>query len=113
MIFSSCLDRAVRKWPLRSTCHIDVSVVKWKTGVGFGGILDFGVVCDFGVFVWRELAFLGLRVMLAIENGLDVAWNGETKGVVDVIPIKGDDGKLGAGPTLSDGVISFRALCRW
>ena len=76
----------------------DPGIVERRTGVCFGRILDLGVVCDFGVLVRRALAFLGMRMIVTIEDGLDVAWNGETTGTFDVISIEGDDSKCGASP---------------
>ena len=50
--------------------------------------------------------------MVAIEDGLGVAWNGETTGAIDAIPFEGDASKLGAGPILSDGVILFEDIAQ-
>ena len=30
---------------------LDASIVEWRTDISFCGVLDFGAICDFGVFV--------------------------------------------------------------
>ena len=46
-----------------------------------------------------------MQIIVTIENGLDVAWNGEATSLFDVIPLKGDVSKFGACLILSDDVV--------
>ena len=43
-------------------------------------------------------------MIVTVEDGLDIAWYGETTGAFDVILIEGDARKFGASPILSGSV---------
>ena len=50
-------------------------------------MLDLGAICNFGVLVLRELAFLGVRMIVMIKDGL------------------GDASNFGASPIFSDSLV--------
>ena len=81
------------------------SFVERRTGVGLGSKLRLGAVRDGHVFVRRELAFERLRVIVAIEDCLDIPGDGEATRSLNVIPFEGDASKFGTGPILSDSVV--------
>ena len=79
--------------------------VERRTGVDLGSKLRFGAIRDGHVFVRRELAFGRLRVIVTIEDCLDISGDGEATRSLNVIPFEGDASKFGTSPILSDSVV--------
>ena len=83
----------------------DAIFVERRTGVGFGSKLRLGAVRDGYVFVRRELTFGRLRVIVTIEDCLDISGDGEATRSFNVIPFEGYASKFGTGPILSNSVV--------
>ena len=72
----------------------DASFVERRTGVGFGSKLRLGSVRDGYMFVWRELTFGRPRVVVTIEDCLNIPWDGEATRSFNVVPFEGDASKF-------------------
>ena len=78
----------------------DACFGKGGSGSWLFGVLDFGDVGHFGVFVGRYLRLFGGRVIVFGEDIGDVVVNFEATGMFRVIPVKVNSDKAGSVPVL-------------
>ena len=68
----------------------------------------FGAIVDFTVPGGRVLMFGGKRLVVLLEDCLDIPFHGEAAGALLVVPVKVNNSVLLSFPVSGDGVVFFK-----